>query len=84
MSDAQHWTIDSIEEGVAAIELPEGQMIHLPMTLLPSGAKQGQLLRVTLDLDAAATKHAQRKSAAQTKLGSEASRERDPGGDIAL
>jgi hypothetical protein len=84
MSEPQHWVIDAIEENAASIELPNGKMIQLPASLLPRGAKQGQILRVTFDVDAAATKQALERSAAQVKKGSEASKKRDPGGDIAL
>jgi hypothetical protein len=84
MSEGQRWVIDSIEESVAAVELSDGQVIHLPVKLLPKGAKQGQVLRVTLEIDAAATKQALTESAAQVKKGRDASRKRDPGGDIAL
>jgi hypothetical protein len=84
MSDAQHWVVDSIEEGVASIELPDGRMVQLPTTVLPRGAKQGQILRVTFELDEAATKRAIAESAAQVRKGSEESTKRDPGGDIAL
>jgi hypothetical protein len=84
MSDAQRWVIDAVEEGTASIELPAGQMIQLPASLLPTGAKAGQILRVTIAVDAAATKDALAESAAQTRKGREASRKRDPGGDIAL
>jgi hypothetical protein len=84
MSEPQHWVIDGIEEQVAAIELPDGEMIHLPAKLLPKDAKPGQILRVTLELDPAATKRALDESAAQVKKTSDASRKRDPGGDITL
>lgn len=84
MSEAQHWVIDSVEEGIASIEVPGGKMVQLPVALLPHGAKPGQVLCVTLEVDAAATKQALAASAAQVKKGSEASRKRDPGGDVAL
>jgi hypothetical protein len=80
----QHWMIDAIEEQLASIELPDGKMIQLPASILPKGAKPGQLLRVTLEVDAAATKRALAESAAQVEKGREASKKRDPGGDVAL
>ena len=81
----QHrWVIDSIEEHVASIEVDAGQMITLPQSLLPAGAKQGDVLRVSIELDPAATKQAMADSAAQVKKGMDASRKRDPGGDIKL
>ena len=84
MSEPQRWVIDAIEEHVASIELPDGKMIQLPVSVLPKGAKQGQVVRVTFEVDAAATKQALEASAAQVKKGSEASKKRDAGGDIAL
>ena len=85
MSESQRWVIDAIEEHVASIELPDGKMIQLPASaVLPKGAKQGQIICVTFEVDAAATKSALERSAAQVKRGSEDSRKRDPGGDIGL
>lgn len=88
MSDAerevQHWVIDSIEEHVAVVELPDGRRIFLPEDLLPKAAKAGQVLRVAFEIDDAATKQAMADSAAQVRKGRDASRKRDPGGDIAL
>jgi len=84
MSDSQRWVIDAIEEGTASIELPGGKMVQLPASILPKGAKQGQVLRASLEIDEAGTKEALARSAAQVKKGSEASKKRDPGGDIAL
>jgi hypothetical protein len=84
MSEPQRWVIDAIEEGTASIELPGGKMVQLPASLLPKGAKAGQIVRVTMEMDAAATREALAQSAAQVKKGSDASRKRDPGGDVAL
>jgi hypothetical protein len=84
MSDVQRWVIDAIEEGVASIELPGGRMAQLPVSVLPAGAKQGQILRVTIEVDQKATDRALDESAAQVKKGSDESRKRDRGGDISL
>ena len=84
MSDPQRWVIDTIEEGTASIELPDGEMVQLPASILPKGAKPGLVLRATLEIDEAGTKEALARSAAQVKQGSEASKKRDPGGDITL
>ncbi len=91
----QRWVIDSIEESVASIEVDGDRMITVPQSLLPSGAKQGHVLRVTRDaasdgkrstltieVDEAATRDALAASAAQTKKGTRQSN--DPGGDITL
>ena len=87
MSDsqsAQRWIVDAFEEHVASIEVEGGKMIQLPRALLPRGAKEGDVLRVTIEVDAQATKQALDASAAQVKKGRDASAKRDPGGDIAL
>jgi hypothetical protein len=84
MSDVQQWVIDAIEERTASIELPGGRMVQLPIDVLPKGARQGQVLRVTFEVDTGATKAALDQSAAQVRKGSEASKKRDPGGDIGL
>ena len=67
------WTVDSIEEGIAAVEAGEGEMIHVPSWLLPEGAREGDVVSlerkeargsVTLRLriDRAATEAAHRAS----------------------
>ena len=93
---AEHrWVIDSIEESVASVEVDGDRMIAVPQSLLPSGAKQGHVLRVlretaadgkrstlSIEIDEAATRDAIAASAAQTKKGTRPAN--DPGGDIAL
>jgi hypothetical protein len=95
-SPSEHrWVIDSIEESVASIEVDGDRMITVPQSFLPSGAKQGHVLRVvheaagdgkrsslTIDIDDVATREALTASAAQTKKGTRQAN--DPGGDIAL
>ena len=91
----QRWVIDSIEESVASVEVDGDRMITVPQSLLPSGAKQGHVLRVlretapdgkrstlSIEIDEAATRDAIAASAAQTKKGTRQAN--DPGGDIAL
>ena len=91
----QRWVIDSIEESVASIEVGGDRMITVPQSLLPPGAKEGQVLRVvreatsdgkgstlTIEIDEAATRQALAASAAQTKKATR--RANDPGGDITL
>ncbi|MDQ6634898.1 MAG: DUF3006 domain-containing protein [Gemmatimonadota bacterium] len=92
----QHlWTIDSIEEGIARIEEDGERIIRIPRYLLPSGAREGQILRVTsnpakgkteltIEIDEAATAVALAKSKAQSAATMAASKKRDPGGDVAL
>ncbi len=89
------WSIDSIEESVARIEEDGGRMLTVPASLLPAGAKEGQLLRVTfsdaagkvpasITIDHAATAAALKKSAATTAQAMKDSAKRDPGGDVTL
>jgi hypothetical protein len=48
MSDEEHvWIIDSIEEDVAAIEEDGERIRHVARWLLPGGAREGSILRVT-------------------------------------
>ena len=96
MHNNEHrWVIDSIEESVASIEVDGKDMITLPLSLLPGGAKQGDVLSVTIDrpakgqravltlsVDEIATKKALADSAAQVKQGRPLVK--DPGGDITL
>jgi hypothetical protein len=77
----RHWVVDSIEESAASVELDDGTMITIPRSQLPAAAKQGDVLRVSIDVDAAATKAAYDRSAAQMKGRKPTN---DPGGDITL
>ena len=91
------WSIDSIEEGVARIEEDGGRMLTVPVAMLPTGAKEGQMLRVSMSeihggesvpvsitIDHAATAAALKKSAATTAQAMKNSAKRDPGGDVTL
>ncbi len=40
----ESYKIDSIEDGIAAVETPEGAMLYLKASRLPQGAKAGDLL----------------------------------------
>ena len=95
-TNAQHrWIVDSIEESVASVEVDGDRMITVPQSLLPSGAKSGQVLSVrrdlssdgrrstlTIEIDDAATQQALAASAAQVKKGTR--QKNDPGGDVVL
>lgn len=51
-------SIDRIENRVAVLVIrddPMGQIIHLPVSLLPPGCREGDVLTLTLDRDPAAT-----------------------------
>ena len=87
MTDRQaqhHWVIDLIEANEASIEIEAGRTISVPASMLPAGAKHGDVLRVTIQIDPAATKQALERSAATVKQGREMSKKIDPGGDIQL
>lgn len=84
------WTVDSIEEGIAAVE-EGGRVVHVPAWLLPDGVREGDVVAVvreeeggevtlTLRLDREATERALARSREQV----ERLRSRDPGGDIVL
>ncbi len=77
------WVVDSIENGIASIEIDDGGgMLEVPKEVLPAGARDGQVLRVTIEIDDAATKEALAASAAQ--VAEQDGQSNDPGGDIAL
>jgi hypothetical protein len=90
------WIVDSIEEDVAAIEAEGGRTLRVPLSLLPEGVREGDVLsvertetragRVTLciDVDPRATDDAYRKSERQVRRKPGKRAARDPGGDIEL
>jgi hypothetical protein len=45
MAPERHrWVVDSVEEGIAALEEDGERLIHLPAWLLPRGAREGAIL----------------------------------------
>jgi len=94
--EQQHqWVVDSIEEGTASVEVDGGRMITVPLSTLPPGTREGQVLRVlrehsvdgtrstlVIELDAAATQRALEESARQVEKS--ARQTNDAGGDIVL
>lgn len=89
----ERWTVDSLEEDVAALERGDGTLLRLPRALLPTRAREGDVLRATrepgetesalrLALDPAATRRAMEASAAQVRP--HPTPRPDPGGDIVL
>jgi hypothetical protein len=96
MPEQHLWRIDGIEDGVARVEEDGERMIALPRHLLPAGAREGQIVRVTrtasgkrsvtltLDIDDAATAAEADRSRAQTAAILAHSRKRDPGGNVSL
>jgi Protein of unknown function (DUF3006) len=93
---AHYWRIDGIDEGVARVEEDGERMLSIPRHLLPSGVKEGQVLRVTRDpagkssvaltitIDDAATSTELARSREQTAATQARSRKRDPGGNVSL
>jgi hypothetical protein len=97
MAEQSHvWRIDGIEEGVARVEEDGERMITLPRHLLPAGAREGQVVRVTrtatgrgsvtltMTVDDAATTAETDRSRAQTSAILARSKKRDPGGNVSL
>jgi len=96
MATQRHtWIIDSIEERVAAIEVDGSAVVRLPQWVLPRGAREGDVLAVSHELDAdgerstlrialdrEAKEQALDRSRRQTRKGRKGAR--DPGGDITL
>ena len=89
MSGPAHvWIVDSIEEGIAAIEEDGARLIHVPLWLLPDDAAAGDVLRarrednrITVERDDDARDEALRRSREQTRA---RPNPRDPGGPIRL
>lgn len=85
------WTIDAIEEGIAALEA-EGTLLHLPLALLPAGVREGDVLTVERTADADGCVLHIRPNPAATEAALQRSRNQlgamrpanDPGGDIVL
>lgn len=87
------WTVDQIEEGIAGVLDEEERLLHLPLWSLPSGTREGDVLRVEQEedrehsirlcirIDPAATEAALRRSMQQVQLPPQP---HDPGGDIQL
>ena len=96
-SDQHVWMVDGIEEGMARIEEDGARTITVPAYLLPAGAREGHLLRLTraggigkepltltVAIDDEATAAALARSRATMEAAMAASKKRDPGGDVAL
>jgi hypothetical protein len=96
--DVEHrWAVDSIESGTARVEEDGERIISVPEYLLPAGVTEGQLLRVTrapapakgtavitIAVDTEGTREAVSKSKATMASALEASKKRDPGGNVTL
>lgn len=89
MSDT--WIVDGLHENVARVEI-DGDVFSMPRSLLPDGVREGDVVRVhqereaaravlTVERDDEATRAALARSAEQVR---ERGRAADPGGDITL
>jgi hypothetical protein len=52
MTKDHRWTIDSIEEAFANIDVDGRQIVHIPKWMLPRGARQGDVLAVRHEVTA--------------------------------
>lgn len=57
-------TLDRIEGNMAVLLIRDGEMIKLnvPLTLLPEGYEEGDILGITIERDVSATKDAKGRS----------------------
>ncbi len=46
-AERRRWVVDSIDEGIAAIEEDGERVVHVPRWMLPYGAREGSVLSVT-------------------------------------
>jgi len=85
------WTVDSIEEGTAAVQDEGGTLLHVPASLLPKGTSEGDVLAVERKETRGTVTLRLRIDRAATEKALEASRRQlsrlkpsDGGGDIQL
>ena len=43
--------IDRFEGDYAVVELPDGTMVDMPISLIPEGAREGDVLVISIDID---------------------------------
>ncbi len=67
-------------KSIAVLLTDDGDPINLPRSLLPPGVRPGDVLTLTIERDAEAT----RKLAADTHQVQKELRQTDPGGDLKL
>lgn len=91
---AHSWVVDSLEENTAAVEQDGGTVYQIPRFLLPPGALEGDVCKVTsthestgrrravnVEIDEKATQAARKRSADQLAV---PAKKHDPGGPIKL
>lgn len=79
-SDGQIWVIDQIEERIASVEVDGRATVSVPTWMLPHGAREGDVFRVTIVPDAAEQARLLERSRQQVAVKSK----NDPGGDVTL
>ncbi len=72
--------IDRFEESWAVLELPDGTTFNFPRSLLPEGAKEGDILYFEVSIDEEATR--KRREHVQELL--DDLKSQDKGGDVEL
>ncbi len=65
---------------IAVLLTDDGETLNIPRALLPPGSKPGDVLALSLEHDAEAT----RELADETRRAQDKLKDRDPGGDIKL
>jgi Protein of unknown function (DUF3006) len=65
---------------IAVLVTDDGETLNIPQAMLPPGAKAGDVLALTLEIDSEAT----RKLTQETQHLQDKLSQRDPGGDIKL
>ncbi len=76
-------SIDRFEgkgKSIAVLLTDDGETLNIPRSMLPPGVKPGDVLTVSLEVDAEAT----RQLAQETRQVQDALSHRDPGGDLSL
>jgi len=83
MSTRLSLSLDRFEgkgKGIAVLLTDDGETLNFPRSMLPPGAKPGDVFTLSLEHDALAT----RELADETRRAQDKLNERDPGGDIKL
>ena len=63
------WVVDQIENGIASVEVDGKTMITMPLSMLPKGTQEGDVLRATIVADPAEQARRLAASAAQLSKG---------------
>ncbi|MFO0892178.1 MAG: DUF3006 domain-containing protein [Isosphaeraceae bacterium] len=78
-----HLSLDRFEgrgKAIAVLVAEDGASLNVPRAFLPAGARPGDVLKLTLEVDPEATK----KLADETSRLQDELKKTDPGGDIKL